>query len=149
MKSNEHSSHSSQQHTPCVVVVDDNEQLRRMLVLALETADFDVRQASSEIELHRILTCVVPDALLIDLQRSEDAGLQLLQRLRSRTSLDAVPIAFLAGTDDEEFRRHTLRAGADWFGVRPLGMLELQQCLAELVTGSSRSTTGARHKRVS
>jgi DNA-binding response OmpR family regulator len=134
MTSTEHSSRETQdQGRPCVVVVDDNLGLRKMLALALETAGFAVREAGTEIELQRILARTRPDALVIDLQRSEKEGLQLVSRMHSRASLRGVPILFLSGSDADDFRRQATQAGADWFGLRPLGMLDLQSRVAELI----------------
>lgn len=127
----------SPEHSPefsgCVVVVDDNINLRQMLVLALETAGFDVVEAGTRLELQRHLTHAKPDALIIDLQRSEDEGLEVLARVRARNALRHVPILFISGCDAEDFRRQTMEAGADWFGLRPLGMIELSAQVAQLI----------------
>lgn len=113
--------------------MDDNIELRQMLALALDTAGFDVLEAGTQLELQRHLARGKPDALIIDLQRSEAEGLAVLTRLRARASLDNVPIVFLTGCDAEDFRRQAMDVGADWFGLRPLGMLELSKCVAELI----------------
>ena len=127
----------SPEHSPefsgCVVVMDDNIELRQMLALALETAGFDVFEAGTRLELQRHLARVRPDALIIDLQRSEAEGLAVLTHMRARAALNNVPILFLAGCDAEDFRRQAMDAGADWFGLRPLGMIELSTRVAELI----------------
>jgi DNA-binding response OmpR family regulator len=119
--------------TGCVLVVDDNDQVRQMLSLALDTAGFDVVEASTQLELQRRLTHTRPDALILDLQRSQADGLDLLSRMRARHNLHDVPIVFLAGCEDDDFRWQALRAGADWFALRPLGMVELQTRISELI----------------
>ena len=148
MTSPEHSPHYAEQ-SPCVVVVADNPGLRQMLALALETAGFAVREAGTEIELQRVLTHTRPDALLIDMQRSEADGLQLLTRMHGRGSLRGVPILFLAGCDAEDFRDQAFSAGAAWFGLRPVGMLDLQNRVAELIEGRRANQEATSHKRVS
>ena len=148
MTSLEHSLHHSEANSAHVVVLDDNMQFRQMLALALETAGFDVCEVSTEIELQRTLAHTRPDALLIDMQRSEADGLQLVARMRARSSLRGVPILFLSGTDADDLRRHALCAGADWFGLRPLGMLELQSRVGELIANQRRAQR-AGSKRVS
>ena len=60
-------------------------------------------------------------------------GLDVLSSIRARHDLRAVPIVFLAGCENDEFRWQALRAGADWFGLRPLGMIELQKRVAALI----------------
>lgn len=128
--------------------MDDHVSVRRMLAFALETAGYDVCQAGNEIELQRILSQPEPDALLIDLQRSEADGLKLLRRMRARAALRGVPIVFLAGTHDDAFRQEALRAGADWYRLRPLQLLELQNGLARLIQGAADPAHRTRHERV-
>jgi DNA-binding response OmpR family regulator len=121
------------EYSGSVVVLDDSDNLRQMLSLALETAGFDVVAASTQLDLQRYLVDNRPDALVIDLQRSAADGLDLLTRMRARQSLRGVPILFLAGSDAEDFRYQAISAGADWFGLRPLGMIELQNRVSELI----------------
>lgn len=148
MTSPEHSPHYAE-HCSCVVVIDDNPRLRQMLALALETAGFAVREAGTEIELQRVLVHTRPDALVIDMQRSEADGLQLLTRMHGRASLRGIPMLFLAGCDAENFRDQALSAGAAWFGLRPLGMLELQHRVAQLIDSRRAGQEATSHKRVS
>jgi DNA-binding response OmpR family regulator len=149
MTSPEHSPRYTEQ-IPSVVVIDDNANVRQMLALALETAGFAVREAGTELELQRILAQMRPDALVIDMQRSEIDGLHILTRMHARSSLRGVPILFLAGCDADDFREQALAAGAAWFGLRPLGMLELQDRVTQLIDQHRRAAARtAGHKRVS
>jgi DNA-binding response OmpR family regulator len=132
MKYSEHSPATSE-YAGCVLVVDDNDQFRQMLSLALETAGFDVIEAGTQLEAQDRLTHSRPDALVLDLQRSAADGLDALSRMRARHDLRAVPILFLAGCENDELRWQALRAGADWFGLRPLGMIELQKRVGALI----------------
>jgi len=126
------------------VVVDDDASVRRMLCLALGTAGFEVHAPASQVELQRRLTLGRPDALLLDVQHSKRDGLDVLVRLRARPALQDVPIVFLAVGDDADFRQQVLRAGADWFGVRPLGLGKLRAQLAELIrNGRPAAPAGA------
>jgi DNA-binding response OmpR family regulator len=131
----------------CVVVIDDNDALRQMLSLALETVGFDVVGARTQLDLQRVLAHNRPDALVIDLQRSEADGLDLLLRLRARQSMSDVPIVFLSGSEADDFRHQAMASGADWFGLRPLGMIELQNRVAELVRHGRAAAHPAPAKR--
>jgi two-component system, OmpR family, phosphate regulon response regulator PhoB len=131
----------------CVFVIDDNPEVRQMLALALETAGFDVLEVGTEIELQRHLAHIRPDALVIDFRRSETDGLKLLARMRARAALRDVPIILLANSDADDFQQLALRAGADWFGLRPLGMVELQNRVGELVSRRRATAQRARHRR--
>jgi two-component system phosphate regulon response regulator PhoB len=134
-----------------VLVVDDNEPVRRLLAIALETAGFEVVQATTQDDAQRRLEGTRPDALILDLQRSEQDGLELLERVRARPALQPMPVVFLAGCGDDELRWRAMRTGADWFGLRPLGMVELTERLKKLVhTGRPhlKAIAGTRRRRV-
>jgi DNA-binding response OmpR family regulator len=119
----------------CVLLVDDDDQVRQMYSLALTTAGFDVVAASTPQQAHDRLKYARPDTLVLNLQRSEADGLDVLRRMRARRDLSHVPIVFLAGCGSEEFRWRAMRAGADWFGLRPLPMIELKKNIRQLIRG--------------
>ena len=132
-KTSEHSRPAESRR--CVLLVDDDDQVRQMYSLALRTAGFDVVAASTPQQAQYRLKHVRPDALVLNLQRSEADGLDVLRRLRARHDLSDVPIVFLAGCASEEFRWRAMRAGADWFGLRPLAMIELKKNIRQLIRG--------------
>jgi two-component system OmpR family response regulator len=119
--------------TGCVLLVDDDDRVRQMLSRALRSAGFDVVVAGTQRQVQRRLAHNRPDALILNLQRSEADGLDTLLRMRARHDLGQVPILFLAGCDSGDFRWEVIRAGADWFGLRPLGMNVLQKRIARLI----------------
>src|SRR5579859_4229396 len=127
MNSLEHSQDPEIDSPGCVVaLVDDNDNVRQLLRLALETAGYSVVGINTQLDLQRYLARHRPDALVINLQRSEADGLDLLVRMRARHSLDDVPILVLSTVATDEFRAETYLAGADWFGLRPVALVELQ-----------------------
>jgi two-component system OmpR family response regulator len=127
----EHSDHAEPRR--CVLLVDDDDQVRQMYSVALRAAGFEVVAASTPQQAHHRLDRARPDALVLNLQRSEADGLDVLRRIRARQDLAHIPIVFLAGCASEEFRWRAIGAGADWFGLRPLAMIELQNSIAELI----------------
>lgn len=143
-----HSEHSlPPEDAGCVLVVDDNAEVRELLCVALHTAGFDVIPAGTQLELQRRLAEAQPDALVINLQRSEADGLAVLSRMRARQALHHVPILFLSGSDDDELRWRAVSAGADWVGVRPLGMHVLRQQVKELVRNGRPRVRSVRRPR--
>jgi DNA-binding response OmpR family regulator len=140
MNTSEHSSNTRADRAPSILLVDDDDDVRKLLSCALETAGFEVVAVGNLLDLQRRLAHTRPDALVIDLQRSELDGLRLLTRIRARHNLCEVPIVFLAGTDDDDFRCEVLRAGADRFALRPVPLLELQSAVGELLRGGRAVT---------
>jgi DNA-binding response OmpR family regulator len=131
MNNSEHSFES--EYAGCVLVVDDNDRVRQMLSWALATAGFDVVAADTHQQAHHQLARTRPDALVLNLQRSQADGLDVLLGMRARHDLSNVPIVFLAGCESGDFHWQAIRAGADWFGLRPLGMVALQKRVLQLI----------------
>jgi DNA-binding response OmpR family regulator len=143
-----HSERSQQRaDSGCVLVIDDHADVRELLCVALQAAGFDVIPAGTQLELQRRLAQAQPDALVINLQRSEAEGLAVLSRMRARQALHDVPILFLSGSDDDEFHWRVVSAGADWVGLRPQGIRELRRQVTELVrNGRPRIRAGRRRR---
>ena len=125
MNISEHSHSDRSTSRGCVLIVDDNDRVRQMLTLALETAGFNVATAGTPQQVQRRLVDTRPDALVLNLQHSGSDGLAMLRGMRARQDLSTVPIVFLTGSDSDDLRGQAIRAGADWFGLRPLPMAEL------------------------
>jgi DNA-binding response OmpR family regulator len=137
MNNSEHSYHI--EYTGCVLVIDDDRRVRQMLSLALGSVGFDVLGASTQQQIRRRLAGIRPDAVVLNFQRSQADGLDVLYRMRARQDLAQVPILFLAGSDTDDFRWQAVRAGADWFGLRPVAIVELRSRLSRLIrTGRPR-----------
>lgn len=117
----------------CVLVVDDNDKLRALLTMGLRIAGYPVVAAASQVELQRHLSTLTPAALVVNLQRSQSEGVRLLARLRARADLLRTPILFLSGSDDDRLREDAFAAGADFYGLRPFGVVELQKAVDGLL----------------
>ncbi len=133
MNKSEHSFSDESKSRGCVLIVDDNDRVRQMLSLAFRTAGFSVTVAGTPQQVQRYLVDTRPDALVLNLQRSVADGLDMLRGMRARHDLSQMPIVFLAGSDSDDLRSQATRAGADWFGLRPLTMAELQKHISRLI----------------
>jgi DNA-binding response OmpR family regulator len=117
-----------------VLVLDDDDQVRAMLCTALQVAGFETFEAGTAYEAYRRLASGRPPAaLVIDLQRAESEGLEVLRYVRAHAALAKVPIVFLAAGGDDELRWRALTSGADWFFLKPLSLVELQLRVRALV----------------
>jgi DNA-binding response OmpR family regulator len=127
----EHSS-ATRDHSR-VLIVDDHDLVRQMLRLALETAGFEVAEADTRLEAQRRLAHTRPDALILNLQHAETDGLALLTCARARQDLNSMPIVFLAGRAADGLPWQAVQAGADWFALRPVSLIEFRKRLTHLV----------------
>ena len=117
------------------LIIDDEKQIRRLLRLALEGADFQVHEAETgqaglaEIVQRR------PDIVLLDLGLPDMEGVKLLRRVREWSD---VPVLILSVRDDAEEKVTALDAGADDYVTKPFDTAEL---LARIRAAQRRSLT--------
>ena len=103
----------------CVLLVEDEEQLRRVMKDLLEREGYrvvearDGAQALDEVDRH------APDLILLDLNLPGLDGYGVLQRLRSRASTSEIPVIVLTAKGDEDNEVRVFQLGADDFLTKP------------------------------
>lgn len=135
-----HASLVSSEHR-CVLVADDDPDLRRALVRALRRANFDVVDVASGREAIAALESRPFDVILSDVQMPEGGGLELLAAVR-RIDLD-VPVILMSGTPDIQSAAAAVEYGAFRFLTKPLD----QEALGKLVQHAARAHALARLRR--
>jgi len=108
-----------------VLVVEDEPDIRRLVVLHLERDGFRCRTATNGPDALREAKTAVPDLVVLDLMLPELDGLEVCRRLRSDTSTAAVPIIMLTAKSDEVDRVVGLEVGADDYVGKPFSPKEL------------------------
>ena len=121
---------------PHVLVVDDEESLRRLVDEYLVQNDFRVSAAASGSELMRALGSEVIDLVLLDLRLRGEDGMQLLRQLRTQSQ---IPVIILTGRTEEADRVMGLELGADDYLTKPFSPREL---LARIRTVLRRAHAG-------
>ncbi|MEO8692944.1 MAG: response regulator transcription factor [Acidimicrobiales bacterium] len=119
-----------------VLVVDDEPQIRRALLLNLKARGYDVLEAATGEAAVQATASEHPDLVLLDLGLPGMSGLDVIIALRGWTQ---VPIIVLTVRDDERAKVSAFDAGADDYVTKPFGMDEL---LARLRAALRRSSPG-------
>jgi phosphate regulon transcriptional regulator PhoB len=108
-----------------VLVVEDEPDIRRLVVLHLEREGFRCRTATTGSDALREVKAAVPDLVVLDLMLPEVDGLEVCRRLRRDTSTASVPIIMLTAKSDEVDRIVGLEIGADDYIGKPFSPKEL------------------------
>lgn len=109
-------------HPLRLLVVDDEVQIRRLLRLALEAADYDVYEADTgQLGLSEAAG-MRPDGVVLDLGLPDLDGREVLRRLREWSQ---VPVLVLTVRDGEDEKIAALDAGADDYLTKPFSGREL------------------------
>ncbi|QDV39500.1 response regulator [Tautonia plasticadhaerens] len=115
-----------------ILLVEDGEDARRVLVHLLRMSGFDIRAAPDGRSALRVCREHPPDFVVLDLGLPDIDGLDLARRLRASGGLaDALFIA-LSGQDGRDVRDRALGAGIDHFLVKPAGAEEIEALIARV-----------------
>jgi EAL domain-containing protein (putative c-di-GMP-specific phosphodiesterase class I)/DNA-binding response OmpR family regulator len=108
-----------------VLVVDDQDDLRRLLVLALRRHDLDVLDAATGEVAMDILDARHVDVLVLDMGLPGMSGTDVVRTLRERPETATLPILLMTGSGTDRSVIEGLEAGADDFLSKPVRLDEL------------------------
>jgi two-component system OmpR family response regulator len=106
-----------------ILVVDDEDNLRTMLVAALKFEGYDVAAAPNGREGLRSVKESKPDLIVLDVMMPELDGFGMLKRLRETG--DRTPVIFLTAKDTSADAVEGLGLGADDYLSKPFSLEEL------------------------
>jgi phosphate regulon transcriptional regulator PhoB len=108
-----------------VLIVEDEPDIRDLLVFHLEREGFQVTKCTSGAEAVRAARATPPDLVLLDIMLPEMDGLEVCRRLRRDPVTQGLPIVMLTARGDELDRVLGLELGADDYVVKPFSPREL------------------------
>ena len=107
---------------PTILVVEDDADVRRLVVSLLKRADMRAVEAADGLGAVRAFYDARPDLVILDLELPEMDGWQVLQRLRE---ISVVPVLLLTAQAAEIDKVRGLTDGADDYVTKPFGPREL------------------------
>lgn len=125
----------SDTHLPRILIVEDNPDLRAVLVDALSDADYEIGEASNGMEALHLAESWLPDAILLDLMMPDMDGAEFLRARRERPFLARVPVMVLTA---HPFHHRVLDGLGPTVVVRkPYNLDELLDAVATMCAGES------------
>jgi len=114
-----------------ILVVDDEAQIRKLLVTGLSGYGHEVITAANGEQALTLVAQRKPDLVVLDINLGrEPDGLETCRRLREWSR---VPIIMLSVRNDETTKVQALDAGADDYLTKPFGMEELRARIQAVV----------------
>lgn len=104
---------------PLVLLVEDEETLRKVLRNLLERDGFEVAEAADGAEALSAVDRLSPDAVVLDLNLPVLDGYDVLSRLRTRSTSATLPVLVLTANGDEASEVRALKMGANEFLTKP------------------------------
>jgi len=109
-------------HKPIVILVEDEQQIRRFVRSALESENCQVHEADTAQRGLIEASTRKPDLIILDLGLPDRDGVDFIRDLRAWSTL---PVLVLSARTDEADKIAALDAGADDYLVKPFGTGEL------------------------
>jgi two-component system KDP operon response regulator KdpE len=117
-----------------ILVVDDDDQLRRALRINLAARHYEVFTAADATNALSVAGHAPPDLAIVDLGLPDLDGVEVVRGLRGWSQ---IPIIVLSARDAQAVKVAALDAGADDYVTKPFGMDEL---LARIRAALRRAT---------
>jgi len=105
-----------------ILVVDDEQQITRVLKTTLMSQGYGARAASDGYEALQMMKSWPPDLLITDLRMPKMDGLELCRQVRATSQ---IPIIVLSVRGEERTKVEALDAGADDYVTKPFSTKEL------------------------
>ena len=122
-----------------VLVVEDEPDIRDLVVFHLEREGFRTRTARNGPDALKQVRTTPPDLVVLDLMLPELDGLEVCRRLRQDPSTAAVPVIMLTAKGDEADRVVGLELGADDYITKPFSPKELVARIKAVLRRARRS----------
>lgn len=117
-----------------IMVVDDDEDIRRLAALSLErVGGYQVVQVASGREAVELAVGDPPDAIVLDLRMPDLDGPATLQLIRERATLGEVPVVFLTASVHRSQRASLESWSISGVLEKPFDPLQLSSQLAALL----------------
>lgn len=119
-----------------VLLVDDDDMLRKMMATLLTKQGLDVLPAENGQSALDKLKTARPDVVLLDVMMPDMDGFSVCRQIRSDPSISHIPIIMLTALDSVENKVKGFEAGADDYIAKPCDTLELVARISALLRRS-------------
>jgi EAL domain-containing protein (putative c-di-GMP-specific phosphodiesterase class I) len=116
-----------------ILVVDDEEPVRRLLRDCLELDGYEVREAADAMQAIERIGEQLPDCVLLDVMMPGMSGLKLLERLRQDPRTAGLPVMMLTAATDDDTTWTGWANGASCYVPKPFDIDHMLDWVSKLV----------------
>ncbi|MBC8473368.1 MAG: response regulator [Candidatus Omnitrophica bacterium] len=102
-----------------ILIVDDEDDLRKMLKLRLQALDYDILEASDGKEGLDKARSEKPDLMILDLMLPKMDGYKVCRMLKFDEKFKHIPIIMFTSRGEDEYRATGKEVGADAYVQKP------------------------------
>jgi CheY-like chemotaxis protein len=117
-----------------ILVIDDNDDVRALVVTVLQDFGFSVREATSGNAAIEMIMAEKPDLIISDVRMPGMDGHQVLSAIRDMQTTAPIPFILMTGSGSRDDFRRGMVSGADDYIEKPFTVDELiEAVLSRLV----------------
>ena len=109
--------------------VEDDASIRDIEVYALQSTGFEAEGFADGAEFWEAVQKERPELVVLDVMLPGIDGIELLRRMKARAELREIPVVMATAKGAEYDRIQGLDLGADYYLVKPFGVMELVSCV--------------------
>lgn len=109
--------------------VEDDASIRDIEVYTLASTGFEARGFADGVSFWSALQTEKPDLVVLDVMLPGVDGIELLQRMKASAELRTIPVVMATAKGAEYDKIRGLDLGADYYLVKPFGVMELVSCV--------------------
>ena len=109
--------------------VEDDASIRDIEVYALQSTGFEAKGFEDGQVFWDALQKEVPELVILDVMLPGLDGIELLRRMKSSSAFSAIPVVMATAKGAEYDKIQGLDLGADYYLVKPFGVMELVSCV--------------------
>lgn len=122
-----------------IYIVEDDQNIREIENIALKNSGYQVEVFEFAKDFMEALEKQMPDLLLLDIMLPDADGLQIVEKLRSKTATKELPIIMVTAKTTEIDKVKGLDMGADDYLTKPFGIMELISRVKALLRRTSKN----------
>ena len=107
-----------------IYCVEDERNIRELLVYTLGTTGFEAKGIRNGKELRKALKEEIPQLILLDIMLPGEDGYSILEKLKSNQETRDIPVIMVTAKEAEYDKVRALDSGADDSITKPFGMME-------------------------
>ncbi|CAD7780363.1 MAG: Transcriptional regulatory protein SrrA [Candidatus Methanoperedenaceae archaeon GB50] len=119
-----------------ILIVDDEERVRRLIETTLDIGDFQIFQAKDGEEALKIAQEEKPALILLDIMMPGMDGFEVCKRLKNNSETKSSYIIMLTAKGQKQDIEKGYTVGADDYFVKPFSPMELLNKVEQVLGGS-------------
>ncbi len=112
-----------------IFCVEDDVSIRDIEVYTLQSTGFEAKGFEDGISFWQALQKEKPELVILDIMLPEMDGMETLKKMKKDNELKEIPIIMATAKGEEYDKIQGLDFGADYYLVKPFGVMELVSCV--------------------